>query len=167
MIRAATLLAIAMTLLAGPGWAGEGAWQARYRIRDAGGERELQLLRADDRIEYRVAGQPVRAWRKIADGIELSELYPEDRRKVVYSPGDLRTLGREPDWAKLSDPLLSAPACNGKPGEQACPVVVTLLSTQRVDAGAFTDAGALLEIDQSDLGDMQLDPFARRLSHGH
>ena len=84
---------------------------ADYRIRDARGERELVMVRDDTRIEYRVANEPVRVWRQTADGVELRELYPAERRMVVYAPGDLRTLDRVPDWAQLSglvDPALRA-----------------------------------------------------------
>lgn len=113
-----------LVLIAGQGWAGDGrcdepgsdavaktAWVADYRIRDARGERELRMVRDDTRIEYRIAGEPARVWRQTPDGVELRELYPVDRRMVVYAPGDLRTLDKVPDWAQLSglvDPALRA-----------------------------------------------------------
>ena len=116
-----------LALIAGQGWAGDGgsdgpgsnntvagdesAWVGDYRIRDASGERELKLVRDGTRIEYRIAGEPVRVWRQTPDGVELRELYPADRRMVVYAPGDLRTLDKVPDWAQLSglvDPALRA-----------------------------------------------------------
>jgi hypothetical protein len=114
-----------LALIAGQGWAGDGrsnepgpnaltgktAWVADYRIRDARGERGLVMVRDDTRIEYRVANEPVRVWRRTADGVELRELYPAERRMVVYAPGDLRTLDKVPDWAQLSglvDPALRA-----------------------------------------------------------
>jgi len=91
--------------------AGKTAWVADYRIRDAHGERGLVMVRDDTRIEYRVANEPVRVWRQTADGVELRELYPAERRMVVYAPGDLRTLDKVPDWTQLSglvDPALRA-----------------------------------------------------------
>lgn len=114
-----------LALIAGQGWAGDGraqelgshavagktAWVADYRIRDARGERGLVMVRDDSRIEYRVANEPVRVWRQTADGVELRELYPAERRMVVYAPGDLRTLDKVPDWTQLSglvDPALRA-----------------------------------------------------------
>ena len=114
-----------LVLIAGQGWAGDGsgdqlgseaigseaAWVGDYRIRDARGERELRLVRDGTRIEYRIAGEPIRVWRQTADGVELRELYPADRRMVVYAPGDLRTLDKVLDWALLSglvDPALRA-----------------------------------------------------------
>ena len=114
-----------LALIAGQGWAGDGrsdefdsnaitgktAWVADYRIRDARGERGLVMVRDDTRIEYRVANEPIRVWRQTADGVELRELYPAERRMVVYAPGDLRTLGKVPDWTQLSglvDPALRA-----------------------------------------------------------
>jgi hypothetical protein len=120
-----------LALIAGQGWAGDGgsdepgsnitvagdaagdesAWVGDYRIRDARGERELKLVRNGTRIEYRIAGEPIRVWRQTSDGVELRELYPADRRMVVYAPGDLRTLDKVPDWAQLSglvDPALRA-----------------------------------------------------------
>lgn len=116
-----------LALIAGQGWAGDGgsdgldsnnmvagdesAWVGDYRIRDASGERELRLVRDGTRIEYRIAGEPIRVWRQTPDGVELRELYPTDRRMVVYAPGDLRTLDKVPDWAQLSglvDPALRA-----------------------------------------------------------
>lgn len=118
-------LLLFLALIAGQGWAGDGgsdepgpdavadkkAWVADYRIRNAHGERGLLMVRDDTRIEYRVANEPVRVWRRTADGIELRELYPAERRMVVYAPGDLRTLDKVPDWAQLSalvDPALRA-----------------------------------------------------------
>lgn len=123
MARAWPLL---LALIAGQGWAGEGrsdehgsnytagnesAWVGDYRIHDARGERELRLVRDGTRIEYRIAGEPIRVWRQTPDGVELRELYPADKRMVVYAPGDLRTLDQVPDWAQLSglvDPALRA-----------------------------------------------------------
>ncbi len=202
----------ALMILAGHGWAGEAAWEGKYRIRDAAGERELVLLRGGDRIEYRIAGEPVRVWRKVADGVELSELYPQQRRKVVFSPGDLRTLDKEPDWALLGgliDPALrtqlraagggrgfaqaqtryrghdaqgrpveldwldavALPAryCIGQAKAKRCDGdAIRLQGLRQVDATAFSRADDLLEIDQADLGDMELDPFVKGLGHaGH
>ena len=114
-----------LALIAGQGGAGDGhseepssqavgneaAWVGDFRIRDARGERELRLVRDGTRIEYRIAGEPIRVWRQTPDGVELRELYPADRRMVVYAPGDLRTLDKVPDWAQLSglvDPALRA-----------------------------------------------------------
>ncbi len=116
-----------LALFAGQGWAGDGgsdgpgsnnmatgdepAWVGDYRIRDARGERELRLVRDGTRIEYRIAGEPIRVWRQTPDGVELRELYPAGRRMVVYAPGGLRTLDKVPDWAQLSglvDPALRA-----------------------------------------------------------
>ncbi|HEY5971389.1 MAG TPA: hypothetical protein VIT22_05355 [Pseudoxanthomonas sp.] len=82
-----------------------------YRIRDAQGERALVLVRDDTRVEYRIAGEPTRIWRKTPDGVEMIELHPAERRMVVYAPGDLRTMGVEADWALLTglvDPTLRA-----------------------------------------------------------
>jgi hypothetical protein len=114
-----------LALIAGQGGAGDGrseepsspavgneaAWVGDFRIRDARGERELRLVRDGTRIEYRIAGEPIRVWRQTPDGVELRELYAADRRMVVYAPGDLRTLDKMPDWAQLSglvDPALRA-----------------------------------------------------------
>lgn len=122
MARGSLLL---LALIAGQRWAGDGrseeagfnavagetVWVADYRIRDASGERGLVMVRSDTRIEYRVANEPARVWRRTPDGVELRELYPADRRMVVYAPGDLRTLDKVPDWAQLSglvDPALRA-----------------------------------------------------------
>ena len=106
---------LSLALLAGPGWAGEAgreeAWVGDYRIRDAQGERALVLVRDESRVEYRVAGESTRIWRQTPDGLEMIELYPAERRMVVYTPGDLRTLGVQPDWALLTglvDPALRA-----------------------------------------------------------
>ena len=99
---------LSLVLVAGQGWAGE-AWVGDYRIRDAQGERALVLVRDDNRVEYRVAGEPIRVWRQTSDGLELTELYPAERRRIVYAPGDLRTMELRPDWAQLTglvDPAL-------------------------------------------------------------
>ena len=115
--------------LAGQGWAGEGreaapsgavsvqhvasdvpvasidasafAWVATYGLREPGGERQLVVVRTDDRVEYRMQGEPARVWRRLADGLEYRELHPQDGRAVVYAPGDLRALEHSPDWAQL------------------------------------------------------------------
>ena len=99
---------LSLALIAGQGWAGE-AWVGDYRVRDAHGERALTLVRDDSRVEYRVEGEPIRVWRQTSDGLELTELYPADRRMIVYAPGDLRTMNLQPDWAQLTglvDPAL-------------------------------------------------------------
>lgn len=99
---------LSLALIAGQGWAGE-AWVGDYRVRDAHGERALTLVRDDSRVEYRVEGEPIRVWRQTSDGLELTELYPAERRMIVYAPGDLRTMNLQPDWAQLTglvDPAL-------------------------------------------------------------
>jgi len=201
-------------LIAGQGWAGD-AWVGDYRIRDAGGERALVLVRDDSRIEYRVPGEPVRTWRRTPDGIELRELHPDAHRMIVYAPGDLRAMGRTPDWARLAglvDPDLRARLTAKSEGSalgqpmtryrgtdaQGLPVQLDWLDgtglpvrlsidtprkAQRNDKSrdddgirllalrqtpaelAFTPIDGLLEIDHADLGDMELDPFVRGLSH--
>lgn len=99
---------LSLALVAGQGWAGD-AWVGDYRVRDAHGERALVLVRDDSRVEYRVEGEPVRVWRKTSDGLELTELYPVEKRMIVYAPGDLRTMNLRPDWVQLTglvDPAL-------------------------------------------------------------
>ncbi len=99
---------LALVSIAGQGVAGE-AWVGDYRIRDARGERALTLVRDDGRVEYRVEGEPTRVWRQTPDGLELTELYLDQKRKVAYAPGDLRAMNVQPDWAQLSglvDPAL-------------------------------------------------------------
>lgn len=203
-----------LLLIAGQGWAGD-AWVGEYRVRDAQGERALVLIRDDTRIEYRVPGEPVRSWRKTPDGVELRELHPDARRVIVYAPGDLRAMGRAPDWARLAglvDPALrgrlsakSEGSTFGQPmtryrgtDAQGLPVeldwladaglpvrlsvgtprkaqrndkagdadAIQLLALKQLPDGlAFTAIDGLLEIDHADLGDMELDPFVRGLSH--
>lgn len=103
-------------MFAGPGWAGD-AWIGEYRIRDAHGERDLTVVRDETRVEYRLSGERIRLWRRIADGIELRELDPDAGRMIVYPPGDLRALDAEPEWDQLSalvDPTMRTGP--GKPG---------------------------------------------------
>ena len=199
------LVVVAGPLWVGDAWAGD-AWMGEYRIRDAQGERELILVRDDTRIEYRVPGQPVRVWRRTADGIELRELYVGDKRMVVYEPGDLRALAYAPDWTQLSglvDPALRARLTEkGKASALGRPIVryrgadaqgarieldwlpeadmpmrlamgksragdaIRLQRLERIPAErAFSAIDGLLELDHADLGDMELDPFVRSLSH--
>lgn len=76
-------------------------WQADYRIEDAQGQRHLRIVMDADRVEYRAQGEPVRQWRRVADGVELREFDMQARYVIVHSPGDLRMRGREPDWVQL------------------------------------------------------------------
>jgi len=100
----------------GPAWAGSSAadapaWVAEYRVHDGQGDRALVLVRSDDRVEYRLAGEPVRVWENGTDGLIHREVFVADGRIVSYTPGDLRALGRNPGWLQLShlvDPALRA-----------------------------------------------------------
>ena len=118
MIGRAILLVLCMLVLcmsgAGPAWAGSDAtvaqaWVAEYRVHDAQGDRTLVLVRADKRVEYRFAGEPVRVWEVGTDGLLHREVFVADNHVVSYTPGDLRALGRNAEWAQLShlvDPAL-------------------------------------------------------------
>jgi hypothetical protein len=99
---------VAGDLPAGPVAASTSAWVATYSLREHGGDRTLVVVRTDDRVEYRMQGEPVRTWHRLADGVEYRELHFQDGRVVVYAPGDLRALGHDPDWRELHD--LVAPA---------------------------------------------------------
>lgn len=77
------------------------AWVAQYRLHDARGSRLVTMVRDDTRVEYRPAGEPVRQWRRLDDGLELREVLAPSGRVVVFTPGDLRALQREPDWNTL------------------------------------------------------------------
>lgn len=208
MRRWGTLLALC---LAGPLWAGEAggnaveagqAWVAEYQLHDAQGDRTLVVVRDEQRVEYRETGQPIRVWRQGGDGLEHHQIFPDDRKVVVYTPGDLRALGHTPDWTKLSE--LVDPALRDQlkdagstriSGEQArryrgtrdgarielawlqSPALparyrrnageerfeLTLRKLERRAAGeAFTPTAGYREMDFADIGDMALDPFARR-----
>lgn len=194
----------------GPVWAGSNtaealAWVAEYRVHDGQGDRTLVLVRSDERIEYRLAGEPVRVWENGADGLVHREVFVADGRIVSYAPGDLRALGRNPEWRQLShlvDPALRAqlqergttkvsaahdaqarryrgnvhsvpvqldwldaadlPA-HYRSGKRRAAYVLELRSLeQRPESLAFTATDGLREIDYADIGDMELDPFARR-----
>lgn len=196
--------------LAGPLWAGGvsagvGAPQAliaEYRLHDARGDRTLLLVRDENHVEYRIPGEPIRAWQRGGDGLEHQEIFPADKTVVVCAPGDVRALGRLPDWAQVSglvDPQLrgqlerqtptriageSAQRYQGTRGgahvELTWLPMAALPAHYRRDAGAdrfelklvklerhpaadaFTATGALRELDCADIGDEELDPFARR-----
>lgn len=104
----AVLLALAL-LATGPAEAGPIAtdaaaasvWHATYRIVDAQGMREVDMVCDDDTVELRVAGEPVRIWQKRPDGIEHRVVFASDGRAVVFAPGALRAVGREPDWTRV------------------------------------------------------------------
>jgi len=209
MRRWGVLLALC---LAGPLWAGEAgkkvadsaaqAWVAEYQLHDAQGDRTLVLVRDENRIEYRIPGEPIRVWQQGSDGLEHREIFPADQKVVVFAPGDLRALGHVPDWAKLSglvDPALrgqlkeaGSTRIAGEPAQRyrgtqdgehielawlqapALPAhfrrgagkgrfELTLRKLERhAAAEAFTATGDFRELDYADIGDMELDPFARR-----
>lgn len=205
MKKAASCLLLA--LLAGPAWAGD-AWVADYAIRDAKGERTLVLVRDDDTVEYRIAGEAPRIWRRLQDGVEMRELHAEEKRVITYSPGDLRTLGMPTEWELLAgivEPglrtrlsmqdgakvfgqpsvrytgadaqgnkvILDWLAGAGLPvrycvgGQCAAKQGIRLRSLKQVPADqAFSSDAGLLEIDQADLGDMEMDPVVRHMTHG-
>jgi len=100
MVRRAHALC-AVLLVAGPAWAGD-AWVAHYRYQGAHGHCELTVVRDDTRAEYRGCGQPMRRWQQLGDGIELLELDPRQDAVVRHSPGDLRAIGREPEWDRVA-----------------------------------------------------------------
>lgn len=77
------------------------AWIAEYRLDDARGSRPVTMVRDAGRVEYRPQGEPVRQWRRLADGLELREVLAPSARVVVFTPGDLRALQHEPDWHTL------------------------------------------------------------------
>jgi len=194
----------------GPVWAGSGtaealAWVAEYRVHDGLGDRTLVLVRSDERVEYRLAGEPVRIWEKGGDGVFHREVFIAEGRIVSYAPGDLRALGRSAEWAQLNhlvDPALREQLleqrttkvtaahdaraqryrgdAHGVPvqldwledadlpsrfrsGKGRTAYVLELRSLERRPAEqAFTATDGLREIDYADIGDMELDPFARR-----
>lgn len=208
-MRSALFLLLCM-FGAGPAWAGSGttdalAWVAEYRVHDDQGDRTLVLVRSDVRVEYRMAGEPVRIWEKGGDGPFLREVFIADGRIVSFAPGDLRALGRDTEWLQLShlvDPALraqlqekgttkvsaarNAPArryrgdvqgvqaqldwldaadlpSQYRTGKGRAAYVLELRSLEQRPVGlAFTATDGLREIDYADIGDMELDPFARR-----
>ncbi|MGH8080132.1 MAG: hypothetical protein ACREP7_06115 [Lysobacter sp.] len=232
-------LSVAATLVfASPAWAGDTtsnandsvsatpavapasatALIAEYQVRDAQGERTLVLVRSADRIEYRMQGEPVEIWRKTPDGIARLELFEKEKRSVSWSPGDLRTIARMPQWEQLLSPLnpqlrtklqrhgevkafdtvsaryrgesaegapialewIEADALpsyyrtgkrNAKPGQPGLyELRLRKLERSGVEA-AFTATRDYRETDYTDMGDMELDPFAanylKQHSDGH
>lgn len=214
MTRRTLLLLLLCLCGAGPAWAGSVAatapkeavaWVAEYRVHDGQGDRTLVLVRNEDRVEYRLEGEPVRVWALAADGLSHREVFAADGRIVSYTPGDLRALGRDPDWASLShlvDPALigqlaergavrvraarDAAAYRYRGQVRGVPTRLDWLDgpqlpaayrsgrgkdayalelrglRQLPEAQAFTATAGLREIDYADIGDMELDPFARR-----
>jgi hypothetical protein len=199
---------------AGPTWAGSApattppealAWVAEYRVHDGQGDRALVLVRNQDRVEYRLEGEPVRVWVQDAEGLSHQEVFLADARVVSYAPGDLRALGRHPEWASLNhlvDPALvgqlagqgavqvravrDAAARRYRGQVHGVQTVLDWLDAAQLPAAyrsgrgkeayvlelralrqlpvaqAFTATADLREIDYADIGDMELDPFARR-----
>ena len=140
--RAATGTAAAATVPAAAAPAAGQAIVETWRATDASGSRTLTVIRDDDTVEVRVPGLPIRVWRRLADGVELRELDPAAGTMVVHAPGDLRAVGREPDWSRLVAPP-QAPGAT----------MVRASTTQAPVASAFTDTGALHEVDGADDGD--------------
>ena len=121
---------LVMVALVGGVQAGEGparaeagtdahTWQADYRIADAQGHHDLRIVMDDGRIEYRAPGEPVRQWRRVADGVELREIEAGAARVIVHAPGDLRVLDREPDWVQLRYWGMGGTAAGWQPGSSA------------------------------------------------
>lgn len=203
-----------LVLVAGPSWAGD-AWVAEYQVAEGALTKSLVVVRDDQQVEYRLAGEAPRLWRRTPDGIEMRELYPDERRMITYSPGDLRTLQMTPDWEELIGVVSPAtraellPRGNrrqfgqklthyagkdlqgnqvaldwlpeaGLPARLALkteaagkrsdlPPRLALKSlVRRPSDAAFSPTDQLLEIDQADLGDMEMNPEVQRLGrHGH
>lgn len=201
-------------LVAGPSWAGD-AWVAEYQVAEGAVTQSLVVVRDDQQVEYRLAGEAPRLWRRTSDGIEMRELYPDEGRMIIYSPGDLRTLQMTPDWEELVGVVNPATRAELLPKgdtrrfgqklthyagtdshgnqvaldwlpEAGLPVRLVLKTEgagKRADlpAGlalkslarwpsdlAFSPTDELLEIDQADLGDMEMNPDVQRLGrHGH
>ncbi|MET0339404.1 MAG: hypothetical protein ABW252_00295 [Polyangiales bacterium] len=83
----------------------EPAVLARYEVRRSGAAAEvLVVMRNGDRIEHRYeARHTVEVWRRIgSDDVERLALFPEAKRAVRYTGGDLRALGEPVDWPALS-----------------------------------------------------------------
>jgi len=73
-----------------------------YRVTDANGSRTLVIVRAENRIEVRTSGGPIRVWRRTADGIELRELDLAQGTMVVHAPRNLRAAHQVQNWARLN-----------------------------------------------------------------
>jgi hypothetical protein len=203
-----------LALLAGPSWAGD-AWVAEYQVAEGTVTKSLVVVRDDQQVEYRLEGEAPRLWRRTSDGIEMRELYPDDRRMIAYSPGDLRTLQMRSDWEELVgivDPAMRAglvPKGDSRRfgqrldhyagmDDQGNQVALDwlpeaglparlMLKTKRAGKGsdtsarlalkslarrpsslAFSQTDGLLELDQADLGDMEMNPDVQRIGrHGH
>ncbi len=97
------------------------ALRAEYEVRRPDGKtKTLMFVRDEARIEYRLAGEPVRQWRRLGDGLSHRVIFPEDRRIVEYAPGDLRALGHMPEWTtirSLIDPQLRTTLKPGRRGQ--------------------------------------------------
>ena len=135
ILRASPFVVLFVALFAGPLWAGERqdaaaagtvaplespAWIGHYRVKDAHGERRMIVVRDATRIEYRIEGQPVQVWRRVADGVELQELHLGEGKAVTHAPGDLRARNREPAWDQVSglvDPSLRTRLTPGRRGQ--------------------------------------------------
>ncbi|RNF86184.1 hypothetical protein [Montanilutibacter psychrotolerans] len=203
--------ALAVLCLAGPLWAGETAgdvadqglvWVAEYQLHDAQGDRTLVVARDEKRVEYRTPGEPIRAWQQGSDGVVHRQIFPADRKVVVYTPGDLRALGHVVAWPKLSglvDPTLldqmqavgdtriaGEAAQRYRGAKDGLRIELSWLSTAALPAHyqsgrgkgrfeltlrklerraadeAFTATDEYRELDFADIGDMELDPFAKR-----
>lgn len=95
-------LVVALATAGAPGMQTEAvadsAWQATYRMHDRRGERQLVVICDADTIELRAAGEPVRVWQRLGDGVEHRVLIPKQHLEVAFAPGDVRALGRDPQW---------------------------------------------------------------------
>lgn len=83
---------------------------ASYRISNGNqGPEQLDLLRTDTRIEYRLhGGEVTEVWERNERG-DLTHLkvFSKARRIVHYTSGDLRTLNLAPSWEELGSLMRS------------------------------------------------------------
>lgn len=185
---------------------------ARYQeTRRVAGEREESrdwyFIRQNDQVET-ARGDYAEVWRRDERGeIALTRVFHRDRKLIQYTPGELRTQGRQRDWSSLNsifDPrrlaglkpagtatVLGRPALRytGKLGEERIEVLWLTgeaLAARFVRSGrngrvslelrelrsspdsrwpqaSLAKADRYAFLDGADLGDMEHDPFVRRV----
>lgn len=101
------------------------------------GEQRLRVVKGD--IEE--------IWQRESRGqVSFERIFHADQRRVFYTPGELRTLGIEADWAGAVESIERSGLRERAEGEGAQP----------------PKADHYERLDAADLGDMDYDAFARK-----
>lgn len=94
-----------------------------------------------------VKGEIEEIWRRESRGqVSFERIFHDDKRRVFYASGELRTMGLEVDWDRAVELITHSGLREELPGT----------------AAALPDSTNYERLDAADLGDMDYDAFARK-----